>query len=59
MSDLPVRLEVLEEGKTEPVIAETFPFPKAAKSDELLENGRVIGHAVWLAPGLLKDHDCF
>ena len=45
--------QLLEEGKIKPVIAEKFPILEAAKANELLESGNVIGNVVLLAPELL------
>ena len=44
---------MLEEGSIRPVIAERFPILEAAKANELLEGGQVIGNIVLLAPELL------
>ena len=45
--------ELLEEGQIEPIIAQKFPILEAAKANELLESGQVVGHVVLLAPELL------
>jgi NADPH:quinone reductase-like Zn-dependent oxidoreductase len=45
--------KLLEEGKIRPVIAAKFPILEAAKANELLESGQVIGNVVLLAPELL------
>jgi NADPH:quinone reductase-like Zn-dependent oxidoreductase len=45
---------LLAEGRIEPVIAARFPILEAAKANELLESGQVIGNVVLLAPGLLQ-----
>lgn len=42
--------KLLEEGKIKPIIAEQFPLLEAAKANELLESGQVIGHIVLVAP---------
>jgi NADPH:quinone reductase-like Zn-dependent oxidoreductase len=53
MDDLPVLFNLLEEGKIKPIIAKKFPILEAAKANELLESGQVIGNIVLLAPELL------
>ncbi len=53
MDDLLVLFQLLEEGKIKPVIAAKFPILEAAKANELLESGQVIGNIVLLAPELL------
>jgi NADPH:quinone reductase-like Zn-dependent oxidoreductase len=45
--------KLLEEGKIKPVIMKKFPILEAAKANELLESGQVIGNIVLLAPELL------
>jgi NADPH:quinone reductase-like Zn-dependent oxidoreductase len=45
--------KLLEEGKIRPIIAKKFPILEAAKANELLESGQVIGNIVLLAPELL------
>jgi NADPH:quinone reductase-like Zn-dependent oxidoreductase len=45
--------KLLEEGKIRPIIARKFPILEAAKANELLESGQVIGNIVLLAPELL------
>ncbi len=44
---------LLAEGKIKPIIAEKFPILEAAKANELLESGQIIGNVVLLAPELL------
>jgi NADPH:quinone reductase-like Zn-dependent oxidoreductase len=44
---------LLAEGKIKPIIAEKFPILEAAKANERLESGQVIGNIVLLAPELL------
>ncbi|MEJ2736280.1 MAG: medium chain dehydrogenase/reductase family protein [Anaerolineae bacterium] len=51
--DWSVLFKLLEEGKIQPVIAETFPLLEAAKANALLESGQVTGNIVLLAPELL------
>ena len=53
MDDLPVLFKLLEEGKIKPIIAKKFPILEAAKANELLESGQVIGNIVLLASQLL------
>lgn len=53
MDDLPMLFNLLEEGKIKPVIERKFPILEAAKANELLESGQVIGNVVLLAPELL------
>ena len=45
--------KLLEDGKIKPIIAKKFAILEAAKADELLESGQVIGNVVLLAPELL------
>jgi NADPH:quinone reductase-like Zn-dependent oxidoreductase len=54
-----VLFKLLEEGKIKPIIVKKFPILEAAKANELLESGKVIGNIVLLAPELLEDHTCF
>jgi NADPH:quinone reductase-like Zn-dependent oxidoreductase len=44
---------LLEERKIEPIIMETFPILAAAKANEMLESGVVVGNLVLLAPELI------
>ncbi len=44
---------LLEAGKIKPVIAAKFPILEAAKANELLESGTVIGNIVLVSPELL------
>jgi NADPH:quinone reductase-like Zn-dependent oxidoreductase len=53
MEDLPVLFKLLEEGKIKPIITKKFPILEAAKANELLESGQIIGNIVLLAPELL------
>jgi NADPH:quinone reductase-like Zn-dependent oxidoreductase len=53
LEDWATLFKLLEEGKIQPVIEKKFPILKAAKANELLESGRVIGNVVLLAPELL------
>ena len=47
---------LLEEGKITPVIMKKFPILEAAKANELLESGKVIGNIVLVAPELLSHY---
>ena len=47
------KLKLLEQGKIKPIIAKKFPILEAAKANELLESGQVIGNIVLLASELL------
>ena len=53
LEDWAVLFKLLEEGKIKPIIAKKFPILEAAKANELLESGQVIGNIVLLAPELL------
>jgi NADPH:quinone reductase-like Zn-dependent oxidoreductase len=53
LKDWAALFKLLEEGKIEPIIAAKFPILEAAKANELLESGQVIGNVVLLAPELL------
>jgi len=53
MEDLPVLFHLLEEGKLKPIIAKKFPILEAAKANELLEDKKVNGKIVLLAPEFL------
>jgi NADPH:quinone reductase-like Zn-dependent oxidoreductase len=44
---------VQEDGKIKPVIAQKLPILEAARANELLESGQVIGNIALLAPELL------
>jgi NADPH:quinone reductase-like Zn-dependent oxidoreductase len=54
MEDLPLLFKLIEEGKIKPVIAHKVPILEAAKANELLENGQVVGNIVLLTPELLE-----
>jgi NADPH:quinone reductase-like Zn-dependent oxidoreductase len=45
--------KLLEKGEIKPVIAKKFSILEAAKANELLESGQVVGNVVLLAPELL------
>jgi NADPH:quinone reductase-like Zn-dependent oxidoreductase len=53
LEDWATLFKLLEEGKIKPVIMKKFPILEAAKANELLESGQVIGNIVLLAPELL------
>ena len=44
---------LLAEGKIKPIIAAKFPILEAARANQLLESGSVVGNVVLLAPELL------
>jgi NADPH:quinone reductase-like Zn-dependent oxidoreductase len=50
LEDWATLFKLLEEGKIKPVISKTFPILEAAKANQLLESGQVIGNVVLLAP---------
>jgi NADPH:quinone reductase-like Zn-dependent oxidoreductase len=52
--DLQVLFKLLEEGKIKPIITAKFPILEAAKANELLEKGQVIGNVVLVAPSLTE-----
>ena len=53
LEDWAVLFQLLEEGRIKPVIMEKFAILEAAKANELLESGQVIGNVVLVAPELL------
>ncbi|HVP20773.1 MAG TPA: medium chain dehydrogenase/reductase family protein [Anaerolineaceae bacterium] len=53
MEDLPLLFKMLSEGQIKPVIAEKLPFLETARGHALLENGKVSGNIVLLAPELI------
>ena len=53
LEDWATLFKLLEAGKIKPIIAAKFPILEAAKANELLENGSVIGNVVLQAPELL------
>jgi NADPH:quinone reductase-like Zn-dependent oxidoreductase len=53
LEDWAALFKLLEEGKIKPVIAARFPILEAAKANELLESGQVVGNVVLVAPELL------
>jgi NADPH:quinone reductase-like Zn-dependent oxidoreductase len=50
LEDWAALFKLLEEGKIKPVIAARFPILEAAKANELLESGQVIGNVVLVVP---------
>jgi NADPH:quinone reductase-like Zn-dependent oxidoreductase len=52
LEDWAALFDLLEAGKIEPVIAAKYPILEAAKANELLESGSVIGNIVLLSPEL-------
>jgi NADPH:quinone reductase-like Zn-dependent oxidoreductase len=53
LEDWATLFKLLEEGNIKPVIMKKFPILEAARANELLESGKVIGNVVLLAPELL------
>ncbi len=53
LEDWAALFTLLQEGKIKPVVAAKFPILEAAKANELLESGQVIGNVVLLTPELL------
>jgi NADPH:quinone reductase-like Zn-dependent oxidoreductase len=53
LEDWATLFKLLEEGRIKPVIMKKFPILEAAKANELLESGKIIGNIVLLAPELL------
>jgi len=53
LEDWATLFKLLEEGKIKPVVAAKFPILEAAKANELLESGQVIGNIVLLSPEFL------
>jgi len=56
LEDWAVLLRLLEKGKIRPIIQERFPILEAARANELLESGQVVGNIVLVAPELLWYH---
>lgn len=56
LEDWATLFTLLEGDKISPVIMEKFPILEAAKANELLESGKVIGNIVLLTPELLENH---
>jgi NADPH:quinone reductase-like Zn-dependent oxidoreductase len=53
LEDWAALFKLLEEGQIEPIIAAKFSIFEAAKANELLESGQVVGNIVLVAPELL------
>jgi NADPH:quinone reductase-like Zn-dependent oxidoreductase len=53
MEDLVELFKLLEDGKIKPVISHRLPLLEAVKANQLLENGKVAGNIIMLAPELL------
>jgi NADPH:quinone reductase-like Zn-dependent oxidoreductase len=49
-----VLFQLSAERKIEPIIYRKFPILEAAKANELLESGQVIGNVVLLSPDPLR-----
>jgi NADPH:quinone reductase-like Zn-dependent oxidoreductase len=54
LEDWATLFKLLEEDKIKPVIMRKFPILEAAKANELLESGQVIGNLVLVSPELLS-----
>jgi NADPH:quinone reductase-like Zn-dependent oxidoreductase len=55
LEDWAALFKLLEEGKIKPIIMQRFPILEAARANELLESGTVVGNVVLLAPELLQE----
>jgi NADPH:quinone reductase-like Zn-dependent oxidoreductase len=53
LEDWATLFRLLGEGQIKPVIAAKFPILEAAKANDLLESGEVIGNIVLVAPELM------
>ena len=53
LEDWAALFRLLEKGKIKPIITKKFPILEAAKANELLESGQVVGNVVLLTPELL------
>jgi NADPH:quinone reductase-like Zn-dependent oxidoreductase len=54
LEDWATLFRMLEEGRIKPIIMEKYPILEAARANELLESGQVIGNVVLVAPELLQ-----
>jgi NADPH:quinone reductase-like Zn-dependent oxidoreductase len=45
--------KLLDAGQIQPIVGAKFPILEAAKANELLESGQVVGNIVLLAPELI------
>jgi len=55
LEDWATLFNLLGEGQIKPVIAAKFPLLEAAKANELLESGQVVGNVILVAPELLQE----
>ena len=55
LEDWAALFKLLEAGQIKPVIAAKFPILEAARANELLESGQVVGNIVLLTPELLSE----
>ncbi|MEJ2150969.1 MAG: medium chain dehydrogenase/reductase family protein [Chloroflexota bacterium] len=55
LEDWATLFRLLGEGRIKPVIAAKFPILEAAKANDLLESGEVVGNIVLLAPELMQE----
>jgi NADPH:quinone reductase-like Zn-dependent oxidoreductase len=53
LEDWATLFQLLAEGKIKPILAAKYPILEAAKANELLESGQVVGNIVLTAPDLL------
>ena len=53
LEDWATLFQLLEERKIEPIIMQKFPILEAAKANELLESGHVVGNVVLVTPELM------
>jgi NADPH:quinone reductase-like Zn-dependent oxidoreductase len=54
LEDWAMLFTLLEEGKIKPAIMKKYPILEAARANELLESGEVVGNVVLVAPELLQ-----
>jgi NADPH:quinone reductase-like Zn-dependent oxidoreductase len=54
LEDWAALFKLLEEDEIKPIIAERFSILEAARANEILESGQVIGNIVLVAPELLS-----
>ena len=55
LEDWDTLLKLLEERQIQPIIFKRFPLMEAARANELLESGQVIGNVVLMDPELLEE----
>jgi NADPH:quinone reductase-like Zn-dependent oxidoreductase len=53
LDDWAALFKLLEDGRIKPIVARRFPILEAARANELLESGTVVGNLVLVAPELL------